>query len=135
MGGFSIKSLLKSTWGNITVFLKKLILLTPFIIYPPKGVCESRTQRSPFEYLMFYPLGSRKGTWNSNFRSWNYINICYTIPFIKFLEKKCESQGDEVGRGLDLGSSILPRRNSTFSFFWVGSLFLTCFLRNNAQKT
>ena len=59
-------------------------------------------------------------------------NICY-IPFLKFLEKKCESQGDEIGRGLDLGSSIKPRRESTFSFLLVGSSFLTCLLRNSRK--
>ena len=41
------------------------------MFYPPMGVCESRTRRGPFEYLMFYRVGYSKGTWNADFRPWN----------------------------------------------------------------
>ena len=56
-----------------------------------------------------------------------YINICY-IPFIKFFEKKCESQWDEVGPGLNLGSFIIPRRKKArFHFSGLEVCFLLVF--------
>ena len=60
---------------NVLGCFKNTIIICLFeilkMLYPPKGVCESRTRRGPFEYLIFYRVPSSKGTWNPDFPRWN----------------------------------------------------------------